>query len=45
MSFEGLQRLCECCLALAEPHYEFSVATRPRREMTMRRRVVGEGGE
>ena len=43
MSFEGFQRLCECCLALAEPHYESSVATRPRREMTMRRRVVGEG--
>lgn len=37
------QRLCECCLTLVEPHYEASVATRPRRGVTVRLRVAGEG--
>lgn len=43
VSFKGFQRLCECYLTLVELHYEFSVATRPRREVTVRLSVTGEG--
>ena len=43
VSFKGFQRLCECYLTLVELHYEFSVATRPRREVTVRLSVTAEG--